>query len=327
MLLAIFSALALGLLFITDLLSGSVSIPPGEVIRVIFGGESTSDSWETIIMDIRLPKAITAMLAGAGLAVGGLLTQSLFRNPLNGPDVLGLSSGAGLGVAIAIVSGIVPGGFSLALAAFAGSSLTFIFISQISKSFPSNGVLIAGIMFSAFASSLITLLQYYSGAEELQRYTLWTLGSVSGTTWGEIPTLTMFVTLGLLLAGYSAKGLDAIGLSSGYAQSLGIKTGPLRWNVLMSTALITGAITAFCGPITFIGIAGPHIVRMIARTNAHHKLIPLSAISGAILVLLCDVIASIPESGTVLPINTLTALVGAPVVIWVIYQSSKRQES
>lgn len=315
------------ILFLFNLLSGTVNIPIGEILNILMGSENNDPVWQSIILDLRLPKAITAALCGAGLSVGGVLTQSLFRNPLNGPDVIGLTSGAGLGVALTVSSGVAgSGALSLTASAFAGSSLTFLLISRIAKSFSANSLLIAGIMFSAFASSLITVLQFYSGAEELQRYTLWTMGNVSSTTWEDLPWLGGCILSGILLALYSSKGLDAHDLSAGYAESLGIRTTGLRRTVLISAALLTGSITAFCGPVTFVGIAGPHLVRVLLGGNTHIRLIPYSALAGASLVLACDLLSSLPGPGRYLPLNAVTAIVGAPVVIWIIFRSYQKPE-
>lgn len=312
-------------LFLLNLMVGTVPIPAEEVLGMLIGKESADPVWQNIVLELRLPKAVTAALCGAGLAVGGVLTQSLFRNPLNGPDVIGLTSGAGLGVALAVSSGIAgSGALSLTTSAFAGCALTFLLISRIARSFNANSLLIAGIMFSAFASSIITVLQFYSGAEELQRYTLWTMGNISSTTWDDIPWLAGSVFGGILLALYSSKGLDAHDLSTGYAESLGIQTSGLRRSVLISAALLTGSITAFCGPVTFVGIAGPHLVRVLSGGNMHIRLVPNSALAGAILVLACDLISSLPGPGRFLPLNAVTALVGAPVVIWIIYRSHQK---
>ncbi|MBM3177508.1 MAG: iron ABC transporter permease [Bacteroidetes bacterium] len=318
-------SILLPVLFLFSLMAGTVSIPAAEVLNILVGKETSDPVWQNIILDLRLPKALTAALCGAGLAVGGVLTQSLFRNPLNGPDVIGLTSGAGLGVALMVSTGIAgSGALSLTSSAFAGSSLTFLLISRIARSFSANSLLIAGIMFSAFASSIITVLQFYSGAEELQRYTLWTMGNISSTTWEDIPWLAGSVFAGIFLALYSSKGLDAYDLSTGYAESLGIQTSRLRRSVLISAALLTGSITAFCGPITFVGIAGPHLVRVLSGGNTHIRLIPYSALAGSILVLTCDLLSSLPGPGRFLPLNAVTALLGAPVVIWIIYRSYQK---
>ena len=272
-------------------------------------------------MDFRIPKAITGVICGAGLAVGGLLTQSLFRNPLTGPDVLGLTSGAGLFVAILILSGLPTAGFSITTAAISGAAVTLLMLLGLAKRIRHGSLLVAGIMVSAFASAVVSGLQYYSGAEDLQRYTLWSMGTISRTGMQESLLLMAVFFLGTGLAFASAKGLDALGLSDAYAQSMGIHVGPLKFQILIATALLTGSITAFCGPISFIGIAAPHLARQLVGTSSHRFLVPLSVLTGAILVTGCDLITQLPGDGRVLPLNAVTALTGAPVVLWILWRN------
>lgn len=308
------------LLFMADLFSGPVAIPFQEVWKILSGSKSANSDWNLIIRDIRIPKAITGLLCGAGLSVGGLLTQSLFRNPLTGPDVLGLTSGSGLGVAFAIMAGL-SGTISVTLAATAGAAACFLLISLAATRLSNNTLLILGLMLSAFTSAIISILQYSAESTKLQQYTLWTLGSILAASGDQLFLLGAVVLCGLGIGFGALKSLNASALSESYLMTLGLSPGRLRWQVLLATSLMTGTITAICGPITFIGIAGPHLVKQLFRITDHKLLLPLSALSGAALVLLCDLLTQLPGSGSVLPLNAVTALFGAPVVIWVILKS------
>ena len=313
-------SLLVAALFLADLFAGPVEIPLREVWAILTGGNSYNPDWDLIIWEIRIPKAITALLCGAGLSVGGLLTQSLFRNPLTGPDVLGLTSGAGLGVAIALMAGI-SGTYSVTLSASAGAAFSFLLISLAATKVINNTLLILGLMLSAFTSGIISVLQYATESTRLQQYTIWTLGSISTASGDQLIMLSVVVLVGLGIGFGSLKSLNASALSESYLFTMGLDPGRLRWQVLLATSLITGTITAICGPVTFIGIAGPHLVKQFFRITDHRLLLPLSALSGAALVLLCDLLSQLPGSGSVLPLNAVTALFGAPMVIWVILKS------
>ena len=314
--------LMVSVLFVADLAFGSIPIPFSAVWAGLTGGIPRHPEWMAIITEIRLPKALTAILAGASLATGGLLTQSLFRNPLTGPDAIGLTSGAGLGVALAVLAGAGNSmGLTLAMAASAGAAGSFFIISLIGSRVGGGTLLVAGLMQGAFTSAIVSALQFFSDARDLQRYTLWTLGSIGGTGQGEVMVMTLTLITGLIVAWASVKGLNGFALGNSYAESIGINTKALKISILVSSSLLTGAVTAFCGPVTFVGIAAPHLIRRIADTNDHLYLIPMSALTGSLLVLACDLITQLPGSGQVLPLNSVTALLGAPVVIWVLMRT------
>lgn len=309
-------------LFLADLALGSVSIPLKEVWRALWGGTPEKPEWQAILTEIRIPKALTAGLAGASLAMGGLLTQSLFRNPLTGPDAIGLTSGAGLGVALAVLAGAGSTmGFTLAMAASAGAAASFLLMALIGSRVGGGTLLVAGLMLGAFTSAIVSTLQYFSDARDLQRYTLWTLGSIGGTGYREVTLMATAALAGLAVSIASVKGLNGFSLGTTYAESIGIHTKNLKIMVLVATSLLTGAVTAFCGPVTFVGIAAPHLVRRMVGTNDHRVLIPLSALVGSCLLLACDLLTLLPGNGEVLPLNSITALFGAPVVIWVLLRT------
>jgi iron complex transport system permease protein len=317
-------------LFLADVLVGSVSISLKEVLSSL-KGESTTFS--DILLQFRLPKAITCILAGGALATGGLLMQTLFRNPLAGPDVLGLSSGASLMVAILIfisqageVSGLIffNNPWSIALGASMGSGLIFILIMVIARYIKDNtSLLIIGLMVSAATSSLVSVLQFIGKAEDLQTFMIWTLGNVGSTSWKELIVLSVVVSCGVAIAYLSSKSLNSWLLGENYAQALGMNISRSRFWVVVSTGLLTGVVTAFCGPIAFVGLAVPHLVRLIIPSTNHKILIPAVICGGASLLLLCDLLAQLPGSTRVLPLNAVTSLIGAPVVIWMIIKSKR----
>lgn len=323
-------SLTLIILFLTDVMVGSVSIPIDEIFLSLKGESTTVGE---IIFQFRLPKALTCLLAGAGLATGGLLMQTLFRNPLAGPDVLGLSSGASLMVAILIFMSQVNAGigllffnnpWSIALGASLGGGGIFILIIGIAHYIRDNtSLLIIGLMISALTSSLVSVLQYVGNAEDLQTFMIWTLGNVGSTSWNELTVLATVVVIGISIAYLSSKSLNTWLLGENYAQSLGMKIGRSRFWIVVSTGLLTGAVTAFCGPIAFVGLAVPHLVRLVITTTNHKILIPAVICGGASLLLLCDLIAQLPGGTQILPLNAVTSLIGAPVVIWMIIKSKR----
>jgi iron complex transport system permease protein len=323
-LLTLSSALALFIIvLIADLLIGSVDIPISAVLEILLGGKS-NPVWYDIIIQIRLPKALTAILAGAGLGLCGLLTQTFFRNPLAGPDVLGLSSGAGLAVAIMLLANVGFGNWTIAGAATVGAVSVFLIVVGVSKKISGNSsLLIIGLMIGALASSVVGILQFMSSADDLQKFMLWTMGNISSTNANELWIMLSFSIAGVLVSLTSIKSLNAWVLGERYGMTMGLNISAFRWKTLLATCLITGSITAFCGPISFVGIAVPHFVKRIFPTNNHQQLIPLTMIGGAILLLLCDILTLLPGNGTVLPINAATALFGAPVIIWIILRSKK----
>ena len=311
---------------------GSVKIPLGEVFYIILG-QSQDSVWGDIVWQFRMPKALTCVLAGAALASSGLMMQTLFRNPLAGPDVLGLSSGASLLVAILILAGasgttsllqITTNPWSVALAASAGCVMVFLLIIVIAQKVRDNiSLLIIGLMIGAATASIVSVLEFLSKAEDLQAFMIWTLGSVGGTGWREIQVLALVVLAGTTIAFRSMKSLNALLLGENYAQSLGINIKQSRFWIVLSTSILAGAVTAFCGPIAFVGLAVPHLVRLLIDTTNHKILLPAVMMGGAALILICDILAQLPGSTQVLPLNAITSLIGAPVVIWVVIRNKK----
>jgi iron complex transport system permease protein len=308
---------AVATLFVARLLFGSVSIPLSEIF--------SSD----IVLKFRLPIAVTCVLAGAALAISGLLMQTLFRNALAGPDVLGLTSGSSLLVAVLILAGssistqfATP--WTVAIAASAGAAGVFLLVLLISQYVHDNtSLLIIGLMIGATTASIVGVLQYVSRAEDLQAFMIWGLGSVGSTSWEEIMVLAAIVVVGLLISLSMMKPLNALLLGENYAAALGIPVKRSRLLILTATSIMTGGVTAFCGPVAFVGLAVPHLVRLIVPTTNHKILLPSVFFGGALLLLLCDIIAQLPGSTQVLPLNAVTSMVGAPVVIWLVIRNRK----
>ena len=325
--------LLVGMVGILNISLGSVSIPFSDVLSVIFGGEISNESWRYIIMEYRLPKAITSILAGSGLAVSGLLMQTMFRNPLAGPYVLGLSSGASLGVALLIMgaslfggmaSDIIVSSWGLVIASSAGSVLVLLAVMLASIRLKDTmAILIIGLMFASLTSAVVSVLSYFSPASQLQQYVFWSFGSVGNLGWNEVGVLSLFWFLGILLAIASTKNLNSLLLGEQYAKSLGMSISKNRVLLIISTSLLAGSITAFAGPIAFVGLAVPHLIRQVIPANDHRVLIPAVILGGAVLMLLCDLVAQLPGSDYTLPINAITSLVGAPVVIWLLVRKRK----
>ena len=321
------------LLSILNISSGSVSIPLDEILTIIFGGGSAKDSWETIILNFRVPKAITAILVGSGLSISGLLMQTLFRNPLAGPFVLGISSGASLGVALLILGSSAFGGYFLTVSfsswgiAIAASAGSFLVLSAViiaaQKVRNTMSILIIGLMFGSFTGAVISVLSYFSEAQQIQQYVFWSFGSLGNLTWNEITIFFSIYLVGMCGVFTIIKPLNSFLLGENYAKSLGINVKQSRIIILIITSLLTGVITAFSGPIAFIGLAVPHIAKLIFTTSNHKILIPATAITGAIILLICDIIAQVPTSEFTLPINAITSLLGAPVVIWLLIRKKK----
>ncbi len=328
------------LFFMLDIMLGSVSIPFGEVVRIVFSGESDTTAWLFIIEKIRLPKAITAILVGCGLSVSGLQMQTLFRNPLAGPSELGITAGAGLGVAaVMLTSGStasiyairqlgVSGSWLIVVMASLGAALVLAMVLLIAGRIKDNVILlIVGVMVGTITVSVISIWQYFSQPEQLQEYILWTFGSLGGIVQYHLYVLSGVVILGLLIAFASSKALNAMLLGENYARSMGLTVGKTRFIIMASTSLLTGSITAFCGPIGFVGIAIPHITRALLGTSDHRILIPCCCLVGTVLMLVCDIISQMPGTQTVLPINVVTSFLGAPVVIWVIVSRNNLRSS
>ncbi|WP_179020326.1 FecCD family ABC transporter permease [Winogradskyella forsetii] len=320
------------LCFVTNISLGSINIPFSEVFESLFG-TSKNETWEIIITKVRLPKAVTAIMVGSGLGISGLLMQTLFRNPLAGPFVLGISSGASLGVAIVILGSGLFGGFfataliskwSIVIAASLGSFLVLLAVLAVSsKVRDTMAILIIGLMFGSITAAVVSVLSYFSSAEQLQQYIFWGFGSLSNLSWEELLIFFGIYAVGLLLSIASIKGLNSLLLGDNYAKSLGLNLKQSRFIIILATSLIAGTITAFAGPIAFIGLAIPHLTRQIFKTSNHKILLPAVFLFGAIVMLVCDSIAQVPTSDYTLPINAITALVGAPVVIWLLVRQRK----
>jgi len=319
------------LFFILDLFLGSVSLSAGEVIRALFS--NTHGHLETIVYKFRLPKAITALIVGIGLSLSGLQMQTIFRNPMAGPDVLGITSGASLGVAFVILGfsvNISPdtlkgfGNWILVAASWTGAGtimMVILFISTRIKDIMT--ILILGIMLSSGISALVILMQYFSSESLLKAYVIWTMGSLGNLTTEQLNVLVISVLAGILLSLASSKILNALLLGENYAGSIGLNVKFARIIIFSCTSILAGSVTAFCGPIGFIGIAVPHMARILFRTSDHKILIPGTILLGGAVMLVSDIISQLPGSEKVLPLNAVTSLIGIPVVIWVILRNRK----
>ncbi len=337
-----FSLLIAGvvLLFLTNLALGSVDIPIEAIVQILMGGEVSQGTWQKIVVNIRIPRAVTAILAGSALSVGGLQMQTLFRNPLAGPSVLGITAGASLGVAIVMLAaGTITsifaiqqlsamGSWLIVIAASLGSAAVLLLILLISIKVRDNvTLLIIGLMIGNLTIALVSIWQYFSRPEQIQDYLIWTFGSLSGVPLNQLWILGAVAVLGTGIALVLSKSLNGLLLGENYARSMGLSVMGSRIWIIVSTSLLAGGITAFCGPIGFVGIAVPHLTRSLLGTNDHRVLIPGTLLMGAILLLACDIIAQVPGSTTTLPISAVTSMVGSPVVIWVIIQRKNLQAS
>lgn len=317
-------------LFVIRIAVGSARIPIADIVMVLTGGEASKSSWTVIVINHRLPRAITAVLAGAALSVSGLMMQTLFRNPLAGPFVLGVSSGASLGVALVVLTSGTIGGTLLAgvglgldvgtaMASGLGAGLTMLIVVLVASRVRSAmTLLILGLMFGYMTSAMVSLLLYFSIPEQIQAYIRWTFGSFGGVSWSEMRVLAPAVMIGLFMAFSLSKSLNALLLGETYAASMGLRVMRTQVLIVISTALLTGVVTAFCGPIGFVGVAVPHLCRSLFNTSDHRLLVPASMIVGAITALVAALIAQVPGSESILPLNPVTAIIGAPVVISVI---------
>lgn len=308
---------------------GSVNIAFIDSLKILFGTVSENSSNYYIIWEYRLPKALTAIMVGGGLSLSGLLMQTLFRNPLAGPYVLGISSGASLGAALLIMGAslITLSAFNditLALASSLGSFLVLSLVLVVAaKVKDTMALLIIGLMFGSITAAIVSVLSYFTKAEKLQQYIFWSFGSLGDLSWGQLLIVALCTSLGILLSILSIKPLNAFLLGENYAKSLGIGLQKSRYTIIIATGLLAGSITAFAGPIAFVGLAVPHVTRQLFHTTDHKIQIPAVLCCGAILMLLCDTIAQIPGSVSVLPINAITSIFGAPVVIWLLVRKRK----
>lgn len=316
------------LLFVVSLLIGSVSIPVSETFRILIGEESVKPSWQYIVIESRLPQAVTAMLCGASLAVCGLILQTAFRNPLAGPSIFGVNSGAGLGVALVMLffggsvsAGTVSiGGFmAVLLAAFAGAmgvmALIFFFSTLVRSHVM---LLIVGIMIGYMAGSAISLLNFFATDEGAKSYMVWGMGSFGGVSLKMLPTFSVITLITLAVSLALVKPLNALVLGDRYAENLGVNIIRVRNWLLMVTGVLTAVTTAFCGPVAFIGLAVPHIARLVLGTDNHRVLLPATILTGSAVALLCNILTVLPGEGGIIPLNAITPLIGAPVVIYVI---------
>lgn len=318
-LLPLLAVLAAGNLFY-----GAVPVPPSAVWKILTGGEAGNPAWAVILTGSRLPQMITALLAGAALAVSGLLLQTLFRNPLAGPSILGISDGANLGVALVMLAfGGTVGSLGGYLATVAGAMLgacmilaVIVFFSR--KVSSSVMLLIIGIMVGYLVSSCISILNYYASADKVRQFVMWGMGDFSAVSPARLPLFALVSLAGLVFSFMLVKPLNALLLGEKYAANLGVNITAARMSVLICTGLMTAVVTAFCGPISFIGLAVPHIARLLTGTSDHRVLVPATMLSGACIALVCNMLTVIPGTGTLLPLNAVTPLFGAPVIIYVI---------
>ncbi len=298
-------------------------------LKILFGTVTENSSNYYIIWEYRLPKALTAIMVGGGLSLSGLLMQTLFRNPLAGPYVLGISSGASLGAALLIMGAslITLSAFNYITLALASSLGSFLVLSLVlvvaAKVKDTMALLIIGLMFGSITAAIVSVLSYFTKAEKLQQYIFWSFGSLGDLSWGQLLVVALCTSLGILLSILSIKPLNAFLLGENYAKSLGIGLQKSRYTIIIATGLLAGSITAFAGPIAFVGLAVPHVTRQLFHTTDHKIQIPAVLCCGAILMLLCDTIAQIPGSVSVLPINAITSIFGAPVVIWLLVRKRK----
>ena len=303
-------------LFLLDLAVGAVAVPLGDVWAALTGGDC-SRATAKIILNIRLIKAVVALLAGAALSVSGLQMQTLFRNPLAGPYVLGISSGASLGVALVVLAG-VGSSIGIAGAAWLGAAIVLVVIAAVGHRIKDIMViLILGMMFSSGIGAIVQILQYVANDESLKMFVVWTMGSLGDVTFNQLAVLIPSIATGLLLAVVTIKPLNLLLFGEEYAVTMGLNVRRSRGLLFLSTTLLAGTVTAFCGPIGFIGLAMPHVTRMLFRNSDHRVLVPGTVLSGASVLLLCDLVSKL----FTLPINAITALLGIPIVVWVVLRN------
>lgn len=316
------------LLLLVTMLSislGSVHIPFFEVLQSLFGKSSSY-----IIINYRLPKALTAIMVGSGLSVSGLLMQTLFRNPLAGPFVLGISSGASLGVALLVLGASIFGvttltvsNIGISIASSLGAFFVLLAVMLVAQNVRNTmSILIIGLMFGSLTSAIISVLSYFSSASQLQQYMFWSFGNLGNLSWNELLLFFIVYTLSMIAVVFIIKPLNLLLLGENYAKSLGVNITKIRNATLVITALLTGVITAFSGPIAFIGLAVPHLAKMLFNNSNHKIILPATALIGAIFMLLSDIIAQLPNSEFTLPINAVTSLFGAPIVIWLLVKKT-----
>ena len=311
-----------------NLVYGSIDIPFSEVLNALIGEPVSKHTWETIVVETRLPMALTAALAGAALAVAGLLLQTTFDNPLAGPSILGVSTGSSLGVAVVmlamggVVSEALTSYFSILLGAIAGAAVVMmilLFFSSIVKS--TAMLLIIGLMVGYLTSSAISLLNFFSTQEGVHSFVIWGMGNFTGVTLDRLPLFSILILVSLGLSFMLVKPLNALLLGARYAENLGVSIKATRNKLLLLSGILTAVVTAFCGPIGFLGLVVPHIARLALRSSNHTVLLPATALAGAVIALLCNLISVLPSS--VIPINAITPIIGVPIIIYVIINRKK----
>lgn len=301
------------------LIRGSVRIPLADVLRIIFGNFNGRDAWQIIVLETRLPQTVTALLAGAALSVSGLMLQTLFKNPLAGPSILGISDGANLGVAIAMIWLGAASYLSTIVAALIGAAVVLILLLWFSHKVSGNVMLlIIGIMLGYLASSVISILNYQASADKVHQYVMWGMGDFSGVSLSKLPWLAGFVVAGLFCSLLLVKPLNAMLLGESYAANLGVNVRRTRVLILVCTGVLTAVVTAFCGPISFIGLAVPHIARLLTGTDNHRYLLPITLLTGSCIALLCSILTVWPGSNSLLPLSAVTPVVGVPIILYVI---------
>lgn len=327
------------LLFFLNLLLGSVTIPAASVWKILVGGSAGNDIWQNIVLKSRLPQAVTALMAGAGLSVAGLQMQTVFRNPLAGPSVLGVSSGASLGVAFVVLLSGRIGGIALSrlgymgevamtLSAIAGAIAVMLLIVWVAQKVRGNvTLLIIGVMIGYVATAIIGVLKFFSAEEDVRAYVVWGLGSFSRVSGDQVTTFAIIMAVLLPLSMLLVKTLNLLLLGDSYARNLGLNVRHARNWVIVSAGVLVAIVTAYCGPISFLGLAVPHLCRGMFRTSDHRILMPGSLLAGASLALLCNLIARLPGFEGALPVNSVTALIGAPVVAAVLFRRRKEEFS
>ena len=327
-------AVSILVFFFLNLLLGSVSIPAGKVWSILWGGEDNA-IWQNIVLKSRLPQALTALVAGAGLSIAGLQMQTVFRTPLAGPTVVGVSSGASLGVAFVVLLSGRIGGIALSrigamgevamtLAAILGALAIMALIVYVAQRVRGNvTLLIIGVMIGYVANAIIGVLKFFSPEEDVRAYVVWGLGSFARVSGGQVTTFVCIMAVLLPLSFLLVKTLNLLLLGDGYARNLGLNIRRARMQVILCSGVLVAVVTAYCGPISFLGLAVPHLCRAIFRTSDHRILLPASLLAGASLALLCNLIARMPGFEGALPVNSVTALIGAPVVAWVLFKKRK----
>ena len=332
-LLFIFLAALLVVLILLDLMTGSVKIPAGKIFSLLVGADGENQIWSTILHEFRVPKTLTAILAGSALAVSGLQMQTIFRNPLAGPDVLGISSGASLGVALVVLGfgdffsmhslSLLSSWFQI-IAAWIGAAVVLFLVLFVSLRVRDiMTILILGILFGSAASAFVSILQYFSQQSMLKAFVIWSMGSLGNLSGIQLRVLFISLLGGFALTMITLKVLNAMLLGETYSRSMGVNIKVTRILIFISTSILSGSVTAFCGPVAFVGIAVPHLARLIFKTADHEVLFPACMLLGSLLMIVADLLSQVPGSAIVLPINSVTALLGIPVVIWVIFYNRK----